>query len=303
MAAPSLHRLFSLWLIVFPFKCALFAVIFAGPLALAEETTFAKAFLYLVQVLTGASIPLTPWAPSGKALGIAIANSMGIIKQLILALHIGLTAGPMIEPVLDWEVGLWRCCVDGKLFVGRTNAGIYRKTAISWLNTSLFCVVLSFAAGGILAVAEGWPYWNGVVLVLGEVTSSATVLPNQSKLGPDTTGGIIVGFIVGVLAAAILGIIIAVASVPLLGFDLKFDNTHAVRSKPTMLLTKEQQRRLGIELGASEKGTVKSGWMPDTGDKNGTKMAMAGWKFWGVCLEESLDTWPNRAPDSTSDRA
>ena len=53
--------------------------------------------------------------------------------------------------------------------VSWARAGIYRKTAIFWLNTSLFCVVLSFAAGGILAVAEGWPYWNGVVLVLGEV--------------------------------------------------------------------------------------------------------------------------------------
>ncbi len=28
--------------------------------------------------------------------------------------------------------------------------------------------------------------------VYKQVTSSATVLPNQSKLGPDTTGGIIV---------------------------------------------------------------------------------------------------------------
>ena len=198
----SSFRLVNLWLIVFPTKCALFAVIFAGPLAAFEGAPFSDAFLYLVQVLTGASIPLTKWGMPGNPKagpqevgGIFVSNAMGIVKQLILSLHIGLTAGPMIEGWLDWDVGMWGCCVDGKLLVGRTNGGIYKKMAtmpwidggrmpapciafaqgIFFLNVAIFCVVFSFAAGGVLAAAEGWPYWNGFIMVLGETTSSATV--------------------------------------------------------------------------------------------------------------------------------
>ena len=117
-------RLVNLWLIVFPTKCALFALIFAGPIALIEDAKFSDGFLYLLQVLTGASIPLTNWALPGagpkEVWGLIIANAMGIVKQLILSLHIGLTAGPMIEGWLDWDVGIWGCCVSGKLLVGRT---------------------------------------------------------------------------------------------------------------------------------------------------------------------------------------
>lgn len=263
-------RLVNLWLIVFPTKCALFALIFAGPIALIEDAKFSDGFLYLLQVLTGASIPLTDWGgpaggpPPKEVWGLIIANAMGIMRQLILSLHIGLTAGPMIEGWLDWDVGIWGCCVSGKLLVVRTQ--FFKKYVIFFLNVAIFCVVFSFAAGGVLAAAESWPYWNGFVMVLGEVTSSATVLPDQGKMGPATSGGRFVGFIVGVVAAAILGIIIAIASVPLLGFDLAYDNTAAVRGNPRLLLNMEQMEKIGVSMGPPQKGTVKSGWKPEEDD-------------------------------------
>ena len=47
-------------------------------------------------------------------------------------------------------------------------------------------------------------------------------------------------------AASILGIIIAVTSVPLLGFDLDFSDTDSVRWTHLLSLNSEQRQRVGI---------------------------------------------------------
>ena len=58
-------------------------------------------------------------------------------------------------------------------------------------------------------------------------------------------------------AIAVLGLIIAVASVPLLGVDLSYDNSPVVLAAPMLLLSAAQRKRLGIADGClARKGSA-----------------------------------------------
>jgi len=85
------------------------------------------------------------------------------------------------------------------------------------------CIVFAAVAGGILAVAEGWAWVDGFVMVLGEAT--LTGITNPGTPPPKVAGGKIVAVFIAVIAQGIMGMTIALGSVPLLGFDLSFDKS------------------------------------------------------------------------------
>merc|ERR1712216_1079935 len=101
----------------------------------------------------------------------------------------------------------------------------------------------SIIFGGILSACESWPFVDGFVLALGEVTNTQVALPNTPP--PATTAGKAFGLVLGVLSAAILGIFIAVGSVPLLGFDLSFEKSPFVRLVPAVLNAEQKEEILG----------------------------------------------------------
>ena len=103
------------------------------------------------------------------------------------------------------------------------------------------CLFAALVLGGILAAAEDWPFVDGFVLALGEVTNTGVALPNTPP--PDTVGGKIVGLFVGIASAAILGIFIAIGSVPLLGYELAFIESPITRTT-AFLLNSEQKEKL-----------------------------------------------------------
>jgi len=244
--ASSSYRLAVLWLFYFPLVCALLSVIWAGPVALAEGVAFEQAYYWQLQTLTTSSLPLTAWSGPAGAGGIVITNMLAVLHQLILAVFVGLSAGPMIEPMLGRHAG---SCGDkeGTLMVARTFKGFLLKLVVLYVTIALYAVLVSILLGGLLSLAEGWAFEDGFVQTLGAITSSGTTMPNTPVL--ETTAGWWAGFYVGIVAAAFLGLIIAVASVPLLGIDLSYDASPVVLAAPMLFLSAEQRTRLGIPDG------------------------------------------------------
>jgi hypothetical protein len=191
----------------FPFCCVLVAVVLGGIVAAAECAeskgcaSYSDGFLYVCQTCLGTLLPLTAFAPR-HGVGIIIGNLVAVVHQLLLAVHIGMTAGPIMEPFLDWDVpGPLKCCMSGKLFVARTFADVPKKFATFYVINILFCTLFSIPAGGLMALAEGWKFKDGFTLVLGACTSGL----GGGGSGPETNWGVFIGFVVGVWAAMILG--------------------------------------------------------------------------------------------------
>jgi hypothetical protein len=97
---------------------------------------------------------------------------------------------------------------------------------------------------GILAAAESWPFMSGFVLALGELTATRVT---SGPSVPQTTGGTVVGLILGIVAMMFLGVVIAVGSVPLLGFGLTFDKAPLLRKMP-FLLNSEQKKTMLVKV-------------------------------------------------------
>jgi len=223
-------KLFLLWLIGYPAVGALISLILAGPVAAAEGGSFGDAFLFLLMVMTITGIPLTSWAPTGVG-GIVITLLMAIPVITVLCVFIGLSAGPLLDPFVD-ALGL----------TPKRGGESVRKHGFVYVCAfPALCLLFGAVFGGCLAAAEGWPFVDGFVMALGEVTLTNVVLPGTPP--PATAAGQVVGLIVGVFAAAILGIFIAVGSVPLLGFGLTFDASPMIPWVP-FLLNAEQKAEL-----------------------------------------------------------
>lgn len=252
--ASSAYRGLILWIIYFPIACSLVSAIWAGPIAAIEGASFSDAFHWQLQTFTTAALPLTSWGgPTGTA-GIILCNITAVFHQIILAIFVGLTAGPVIEPLLGIGAGVCGDS-DGSMMVARTFGGFLKKIFLLYVCIALLGLLCSVLLGGLLSAAEGWPFEDGFVLTLGSITSSLTVLPGTPVA--ETTAGIVVGFYTGMISAAFLGLIIAVASVPLLGVDLSYDNSPVVLAAPMLLLSAAQRKRLGIADGClARKGSA-----------------------------------------------
>jgi len=259
------YRLFILWMIYYPLVCLIFSLIWAGPIALADKTAFLNAFYFELQLFSGSIIPLTPWDPSGDGKGsFALINLLAIAHQVILAMFVGVSAGPMIEGILAIGGGPCFKSIDpeGSLLVPRTKLGLFLKTIIFYLIIVLLSCFWAVYWGGFMALSEGWPLLDGFVTALGVITSGLTVL--QPDKFPVTGWGLFCGFYIGVMGAAMLGLTIAVASVPLLGVDISYEDSPAVRIFPMLLLSKEQRDRLEIKGMCDPPGD-------DDDDKEGAK--------------------------------
>jgi hypothetical protein len=233
-------------MLYYPLTCVIFSLIWAGPIALAEKAAFLDAFYFELSLFTGSIIPLTNWAPATDGTGsYAIINLLAVAHQMILAFFIGVSAGPMIEGILDWKAGpLTRFDPEGTLLVPRTKTGLFLKVIVYYILIVALSVFWAAYWGGLMALAEGWPFLDGFVTALGAITSGLTVL-EPSKL-PVTGWGLFCAFYIGVMGAAMLGLTIAVASVPLLGVDLSYEDSPVVRIFPMLLLSAEQREKLGI---------------------------------------------------------
>ena len=230
----SLLKMLVLWLVVYPVKSAIVSLILAGPISAAESCSFEDAFLFSLMGMTLTDVPLTSFAPAGAG-GIIIAIVAGVLQVTLFILFLGLTAGPMIDPWVD--------------FFGVADVTTAHRKFL------LFCLVIYptaaafFAAllGGPMAAAEGWPFADGFILVLGELTATGVSLGNAV---PVTTGGKVFGLMSGVVAMAFLGLIIAIGSVPLLGFGLTFNESKVVKALGMLVLNGEQREEI---LGKSSK--------------------------------------------------
>jgi len=240
--AESSIKLFLLWLIGYPLVSALVSVILAGPVAAAEGGTFSDAFLFLLMVMTLTGIPLTPWAPQGTG-GIIITLLLSMLCILVVCVFIGLSAGPLLDPLVD-ALGL----------TPASNAKALRKHLLVYFcGWPTLCIVFSAVLGGILAAAEDWPFVDGFVLALGECTLTGVTLPSTPP--PTTASGKVFGLILGVFSQALLGIFIAVGSVPLLGFGLTFDGSPVLPWVP-FLLNSEQKEALLSSRGGRRRDQV-----------------------------------------------
>lgn len=252
--ASSAYRGCILWLVYFPIACCLASLLWAGPISASENARFSDAFYWQLQTFTTSALPLTSWGgPTGTG-GIILSNITAVFHQIILAIFVGLTAGPVIEPLLSIGTGV---CgdPDGSIMVARTFSGFVKKIFLLYVFIALLALLCSILLGGLLSAAEDWKFEDGFVQTLGAITSSLTVLPDTPVA--QTTGGIIVGFYAGILSAAFLGLIIAIASVPLIGVDLSYDNSPVVLAAPMLLLSRAQRKRLGIADGCcARKGSA-----------------------------------------------
>lgn len=97
----ALFKIACLWLIGYPSISALMSLVLAGPIAAAEQTQFSTAFLFALTVMTLTGIPLTPFAPAGAG-GIAITIVLGVLQMALTTVCVGITAGPMIDPFVDY---------------------------------------------------------------------------------------------------------------------------------------------------------------------------------------------------------
>ena len=124
--ASSAYRGLILWIIYFPIACSLVSAIWAGPIAAIEGASFSDAFHWQLQTYTTAALPLTSWGgPTGTA-GIILCNITAVFHQIILAIFVGLTAGPVIEPLLGIGAGVCGDS-DGSMMVARTFGGFLKK--------------------------------------------------------------------------------------------------------------------------------------------------------------------------------
>ena len=246
------YRLMVLWMIYYPLVCVIFSAIFAVPIDFGDSASYKDAFLYEMSLFTGAVLPLTSYTPSGTVGQIVITNILAVLHQIILSIFIGLSAGPMIETLLDVGAGpLTKIDPTGTLLVPRTKLGFFLKIFTFYMIILIISVIWAIYWGGFLALAEKWPFTDGFVTALGVITSGAFAMNPANA--PVTGWGIFCGFYLGVMGAAMLGITIAIASVPLLGMDLSYDNSPAVRVFPLLILSAEQRERLGIGQGTSAK--------------------------------------------------
>ena len=99
--------------------------------------------------------------------------------------------------------------------------------------------------------------FDGFVTALGIITLGLTVL--QPDKFPIMGWGLFCGFYLGVMEAAMLGL-------PLLGVDLSYEDSLAIRLFPLLLLSVEQHEKLGIKTGCC---SAKGG--DDDGDPSGQK--------------------------------
>jgi len=101
---------------------------------------------------------------------------------------------------------------------------------------------------------------DGFVMVLGEVT--LTGVKNPDTPPPSGDGGQVVAVFIAVVAQSILGIVIALGSVPLLGFDLAFDDS-PLRQVAIWVFNSEQKkgttRKAGERVGGGEGGEGEGG--------------------------------------------
>ena len=93
-------------------------------------------------------------------------------------------------------------------------------------------------------------------MALGEVTNTKVTLAGTPA--PKTSGGKFVGLLLGVLSAAILGLFIAVGSVPLLGFGLTFDRSPLLRGLPFLLNAEQKEELFGGQKVRPEVGSPRS---------------------------------------------
>lgn len=246
----SAYRLFVLWMLYYPLACVIFSLFWAWPIALADKTAYLNAFFFEMSLFTGSIIPLTDWAPPTDGTGsFAIVNLLAVAHQVILACFIGVSAGPMIEGLLDIKGGMLMKKIDpeGTLLIPRTKSGLFLKMIVFYIIIVVLSIIWAAYWGGFMSLAEGWPFLDGFVTALGVITSGLTVL--QPDKFPVTGWGLFCGFYTGVMGAAMLGLTIAVASVPLLGVDLAYDDSPAVRIFPMLLLSAEQREKLGLKGG------------------------------------------------------
>jgi hypothetical protein len=232
----AILKIACLWLVAYPMCSALVSVVVAGPIAAIEGTAFDTAWLFSLTVMTLTGIPVTTWAPVGTG-GIVITIVVGVLQMGLTIVFVGITAGPMIDPFVDY-FGL-----------GDTRT-VMKKLAIFCLVAyPLAAILCALVLGGILAAAEGWPFSSGFVLALGELTATGVT---SGPSVPQTNGGAAVGLLVGTLAMMFLGVIIAVGSVPLLGFGLTFDQAPLFKKLP-FLLNSEQKKSMLVRVDAQSK--------------------------------------------------
>lgn len=243
----SFSRLTILWTVYYALVGAAFSAVWAGPIALIESTSYNNAFLFELTLFTGSIFPLTDWVPSDGAGLVIITNLLAVAHQIILAVFVGISAGPMIEGLIEIPNLSFVNGVDpeGTLLVSRTGKGFCIKIVIFYLAILSVCCLFSLLWGGLLAWAEGFAYDDGFVTALGVATSSLTA--NMPADPPSTILGQICGFYIGVIGAKVLGITIALASVPLLGIDISYDKSPVVRFAPMHFLSKEQRKKLGLQ--------------------------------------------------------
>lgn len=220
------------WLLVYPLAAALVSLALAGPIAAAESAAFTDAFRFLLALMTTTQIPLTPWAPTGVA-GIVLTLMISIFQVMLLCIFIGVSAGPLLDPFLD-AMGL---------VVHNGGQAVKKHVTIYICGFPVLCLAFSIVFGGLLAAAEEWPFVDGFVLALGEVTLTGVTLPTTPP--PGTAAGQFVGLVLGILSAAILGNFIAVGSVPLLGFDLTFKGSWILMRLPFVLNAAQKEELLG----------------------------------------------------------
>jgi len=209
-ALGSFCRLLCLWVIFYPLASFFVCISLAGPIAAAEGDAFEEAFLYVMAVMTHTAIPLTSFAPTG-GIGITIAVIVGVFQNALFMICIGLTAGPMVEPFLDFWIN------EGDKHIKGTH---YKFLGFAFVFYPLASFFLAIFLGGILAAAEEWEYKQGLVMAIGELTAAPVSLPDS--VPPGTVLGKIIGLLIGVVSTGFLGLMIAIGSVPLLGYSLTF---------------------------------------------------------------------------------
>ena len=225
-------RLLFLWFIGFPALAALVAVVFAGPMAAIEDVSFEESFAFLMAVMTVTDIPLTDWAGPTDAGGLILITVVSLVQLALLTVFVGISAGPLLDPFVD--------CLR---LTPESGGGLASRHIIFYSVTfPAVALLFSCLAGGLLAWAEDWPFADGFVMVIGEVTN--THITVEGTPDPDTTAGKVVGLWVGVLAAAIFGMAIAIGSVPLLGHSLEFGRSVCYLDYCPFMLNSEQKEEI-----------------------------------------------------------
>lgn len=161
------YRLSILWMLYYPLLSILVSLPFSGFIALAENTSWKNAFGFELQMFTGSVIPLTPWAPGGGTAGFIIVNLVALAHQIVLAIFVGLSAGPMIEGMINISYDPFKSFdPEGSLFVPRTKAGLFFKMILFYFIMVVVTIVWSAWWGGFMALSENWPFMDGKLFIL-----------------------------------------------------------------------------------------------------------------------------------------